>query len=272
MSNVRVWRITERAIRPIELEDRRSLDSITRQLPEGYYSTFRTYEGCQRVLGLNSHLRRLYQAVDTPRVSAASLRRKLRALLEPYRPREARVRAVMAKNGQVYIAIEPLRELPPEVYRDGVRVETIDLHREYPRLKSTAFIGESASERRRIAGQGIFEALLVKDGKILEGMTSNFFYLAGEVLYTARTDILPGVTRKTVLAIARGRGVEVKFRPLKRDQLPAVTEAFITSSSRGIVPVVRIDALPIGQGSPGPLTLELMSAYESYVRKNAEPI
>jgi branched-subunit amino acid aminotransferase/4-amino-4-deoxychorismate lyase len=92
------------------------------------------------------------------------------------------------------------------------------------------------------------------------------------MLCTARTDILSGVTRKTVIAIARGRGLEVKYRPLRRDPLPAVAEAFITSSSRGIVPVVQIDAVTIGEGRPGPLTLELMSAYESYVRKSAERI
>ena len=59
---------------------------------------------------------------------------------------------------------------------------------------------------------------------------------------------------------------------MKRDQLPAALEAFITSSSRGIVPVVRIDDLTVGQGSPGPVTRELMAAYESYVLERAERI
>jgi branched-chain amino acid aminotransferase len=83
---------------------------------------------------------------------------------------------------------------------------------------------------------------------------------------------LLGITRETVLAIAQERGLEVKFQPLDRDSLAAVNEAFNTSSSRGIVPVIQIDTLQIGQGRPGAITKELMAAYEAYVRLNAETI
>ncbi|HLO16149.1 MAG TPA: aminotransferase class IV [Anaerolineales bacterium] len=288
---IQIWRI--KPTQNIKLEmDASSLDALTRQLPEGYYSTFRTFAGCTRVLDLAAHLRRLYRPVSTPELSASSLRRQLRALLGPYRPDEARVRAIMTKQGQVYIAIERLKELPREVYESGVRVETTELQRQHPRLKSTTFISKSDSRRKHIALEGIFEALLVKDEKILEGMTSNFFYIPraeqseerslrrekskraqrGEILCTARDDILLGVTRKTVIGIARGRGLEVKYEPLKRDQLAAVDESFITSSSRGIVPVIKIDQITIGEGSPGPITKELMTVYEAYVMENAQRI
>ena len=89
-----------------------SLDAITRQLPEGYYSTFRTFDGGRRVLGLSDHLRRLYEPVPAPEVDESFLRRQLSALLEPYRPGEARVRAMMTKSGKVYLALEPLKLLP----------------------------------------------------------------------------------------------------------------------------------------------------------------
>jgi branched-chain amino acid aminotransferase len=231
-------------------------------------------------------------------VDQGSLRRHLRAVLEIYRPGEVRVRLVMTREGQTYIALEPLRLLPREVYEDGVRVETTELQRQHPHLKSTSFITGSEMERKHIAQEGIFEALLVKDGRILEGMTSNFFYISRassavaahlswwavpgenapasapreECLGTARDDILLGVTRDTVLEIARGRGLEVRYEPLQRDQLPAALEAFITSSSRGIVPVVQIDGVTVGQGSPGTVTRELMAAYESYVLERAETV
>jgi len=148
---------------------------------------------------------------------------------------------------------------------------------------------------------------MMKNGKILEGMTSNFFYVidpraerrtksadeAGlqegassplrsthEVpmifrereICTAQRDILLGVTRRMVIRAARGRGVDVRYIPLKLDQLSAVDEAFLTSSSRGIVPVIQIDDVTIGQGSPGNLTRMLMSAYEEYVLSHAEEI
>jgi len=272
--------------------DMTSLDAITRQLPEGYYSTFRTFDGCTRVLGLTAHLQRLYEPVSTPEVSDSSLRRQLLTLLEPYRPGEARVRVMMTKQGQVYVAIEPLKQLPREIYENGVRVETTEIQRESPRLKSTAFIGASDLERKHIAQEGIFEALLIKNGKILEGMTSNFFYIPRAkrassafvatnaphsvqrevILCTARDDILLGITRETVIDVAREMGLEVKYQPLKRNQLAAVNETFITSSSRGIVPVIQIDDVTIGQGSPGLVTKQLMTAYAAYVLEKAETI
>lgn len=268
---IQTWQITPTENIRLTIEAP-TLDEVTRQLPEGYYSTFRTFDGCTRVLGLTAHLRRLYEPVSAPEVDESFLRRQLFALLESFRPGEARVRAVMTKQGQAYIALGPLTLLPREVYEKGVRAETTDLQRQRPRLKSTSFIRRSDAERKHIAKEGIFEALLVKDGKILEGMTSNFFYVADGILGTAREDILLGITRETVIDIARGRGLEWNDQPLQQDQLENVSEAFITSSSRGIVPVIQIDDVTIGQGSPGPITKALLAAYETDVLAQAEPI
>jgi len=271
---IRIWKITDTAIEEMHLAGQNSLDAITRQLPEGYYSTFRTYDGGRRVLGMAAHLRRLYDPVTRSDVSASTLRRQLLTLLEPYRLDEARVRVMMTKGGDAFIAIEPLKPIPREVYERGVHVETTGIQRESPRLKSTAFIGMSAAERKHIAREGIFEALMVRNGRILEGMTSNFFYVGqvGNLSYmgTAREHILLGITRRTVIRVARGRGLEVRYRALRLDQLPAVSEAFLTSSSRGVVPIVQIDDLTIGQGRPGPITKEVSAAYEAYVIAKAE--
>ena len=269
---LRTWNITPKQNIELDLNDASSLDALTRQLPDGYYSTFRTYAGCRRVLGLKAHLRRLYDNVTSPDVTASFLRHQLKSLLEHFLPDEARLRVIMTKQGQVYIMAEPLILLSAEVYENGVRVETTHIHRDSPHLKSTAFIGESNEERKHIAQTGIFEALLVKNGKILEGMTSNFFYIRENILYTAQRDVLLGVTRRTIIHLARGRGVEVKYQPLKLDQLSEVDEAFITSSSRGVVPVVKIDEATIGQGRPGQTTRMLMRAYDECVLKHAEMI
>lgn len=263
---IRTWKITKTKSEEIYFPDASSLDAITRQLPEGYYSTFRTYDACTRVVGLSAHIRRL------PNADASSLRRHLNQLLEPYHADEARVRIMEMRQGRFYISIEPLKRLPPDVYEKGVRVETVEIQRESPRVKSTAFIGASDEERKKIAKSGIFEALLVKNGRILEGMTSNFFYVQDGILHTARRGILLGVTRTMVIRAARGRGVEVRYKPLKVDQLSAVEEAFITSSSRGVVPVVQIDEVAVGQGRVGALTKQLSAAYEAYVVQKAERI
>jgi branched-chain amino acid aminotransferase len=66
--------------------------------------------------------------------------------------------------------------------------------------------------------------------------------------------------------------VEVRYRPLRLDQLSRVEEAFITSSSRGVVPVVQIDDAKVGQGRVGETTKSLTQAYDEYVMKHAERI
>ena len=199
----------------------------------------------------------------------------------------------MTQGGQVYLAIESMKTLPREVYENGVRVETTQLQRAHPRLKSTTFIGTSDMERKHIAREGVFEMLLVKDGYILEGMTSNFFYVVRRDAHlhglpskpravpvsripphisTALHDILLGVTRQTIIDVAQKLGLEVDYEPLKVDQIREVGEAFISSSSRGIVPVVQIDDVTIGQGKPGPITKQLSEAYQAYVMEKAETI
>lgn len=268
---IQAWQITPTQTLKLELEAT-SLDEVTRQLPGGYYSTFRTFDGGRRVLGLGAHLQRLYQPVPAPEVSESLLRRQLLTLLELSRPAEARVRLIMTKAGQVYIASEPLKPLGRDVYETGVRVQTTALQRDHPRLKSTTFISRSASERKQIAHEGVFEALLVKNGKILEGMTSNFFYVKQAAVFTAQEDILLGITRQTVIDAARGRGVEVNYEALQLNQMEAIQEAFITSSSRGLVPVIQIDQVRIGEGRPGPITKQLSAAYDQYVMEKAEKI
>jgi branched-chain amino acid aminotransferase len=263
---IRTWKITANKNTEIQFSVKSSLDAVTRQLPNGYYTTFRTYDGCTSVLGLKAHLRRL------PNVNASSLRRSLLQLLAPYHPGEARVRVMQTKSGMVYVSIEPFKPLLREIYEKGIRVETTNLQRTKPREKSTTFIGASAEERKHIARAGIHEALLVKNGRILEGMTSNFFYVRDRVLYTAQRGVLPGVTRTMVIRAARGRGVKVRYGALKLSQLSGVSEAFITSSSRGVVPVIQIDDINVGQGSPGMITRKLMTEYEDYILSHTEEI
>ena len=276
---VQTWKIGIKSVEEIHFEDETSLDAVSRHLPDGYYSTFRTYNSCTRVIGLSAHLKRL------PGLNGSSLREPLIRLLAPFHATEARARITQTYEGQIYISIEPLQRLPAWVYEKGGRVVTTSVCRDDPRIKSTAFISQSERERKHIAKEGVFEALLVKNGRIFEGMTSNFFYIIRPewcearpqgaqkgILYTAQRDILLGVTRRAVIRAAQGSGVQVRYKGCKLNQLPALSEAFITSSSRGIVPVVQIDDVRVGQGKVGAVTRQLIRAYEAYVTQKAETI
>ena len=85
---IKLYQVDKTHCIALTLPDMASLDSITRQLPDGFYSTFRTYDACTRVIGLSAHLRRL------PNADASALRPQLLQLLEPFRPGEARVRVM----------------------------------------------------------------------------------------------------------------------------------------------------------------------------------
>lgn len=261
---------------PLTLPDMTSLDAITRQLPPGLYSTFRTFDNRQRVIGLRQHLKRLYaparQMGIQPRADESSLRRALAASLADLGTGEARVRLILTLSGDLYFALEPFAPLPKEVYEQGVRVITFPLRREKPALKSTAFIEISQQARRQAAEAGAFEALMIWRGRILEGVTSNFFYVQEGVLGTAGRGVLPGVTRRLVLRLARRGGGEVRYAALPLAEIPRLEETFLTSSSRGIVPIVRIDDFTVGEGRVGAWTKRLAAAYAAYVEEKSEPL
>ena len=251
------------------------IDVLTRELPPGFYTTFRTFEQGTRVLGLSAHLDRLYRPAESCGIDLVvgrkGLRKQLFDLLQ-LQSGDARVRLVLTYDGALYVMFAPLLILPETVYNKGVKTITVNVQREKPRIKSTNFISSSQEARNYLQNSDVFEALLSKNDVILEGMTSNFFYIHDGLLWTARNNVLLGVTRRTILRVARKIGIGVMYQPLELEQISGVSEAFISSSSRGIVPVVQVNSAVIGTGNPGSLTKKLSTAYENYIVNFAELI
>jgi branched-subunit amino acid aminotransferase/4-amino-4-deoxychorismate lyase len=204
-----VYKISRSETDPLDF-DLPDFDAITTELPPGLYTTFRTYAGRTKVLGLRSHLERLYLPAKAQGIVPTvrrpdDFRQVLFELLSRFDTPEARVRLILDSSvepGTMYILLQALRTLPDAVYENGVHLEISRSSREKPSLKRTTFINETTLERRRIGGE-IFELLLTDKGRILEGMTSNFFYVRDEVLCTAGRGVLIGVTRQTVITLAK---------------------------------------------------------------------
>ncbi|MCS6994358.1 MAG: aminotransferase class IV [Anaerolineales bacterium] len=261
------------------LPDVSSLDAVSRQLPQGLYSTFRTYAGRTKVLGLEMHLHRLYDPLPAlgirAQVSPSELRAALREGLRDFPAQEARVRVTVSTTegaGMVFMALEPLKAPDETVYQRGVRVILSPVERKTPRLKTTSFIGESDSARQMLLQSGAYEALMTRNGRILEGLTSNFYAVKNGVIITAREGILLGVTRRYVLRLARSNGIGIEYRPPRVEELPTWDEAFITSSGRGVVPVTEVAGQPVGTGQVGEIARLLRRVYDEYVVKKAERI
>ncbi len=288
--SVRGFRLTSKRILSFD-PPASSLDELTGRVSDGFYSTFTTLSGGTRVLGLTAHLRRLYDPAQAaglrPSADAQTLRARIAELARDNLPAESRVRVILAKDsGKVYLGIQPFEPPLREIFEYGVQVVTAEMARHDPRIKGTDFIAQSAGLRKLIAG-GVYEALLTRDGKILEGMTSNFYAVISATeskasqllesqsklcgtLVTAQKGILLGVTRRVVIRLARGEGMRIEYRPPRVDE--DFDEAFLTSSSRGVVPIVAIDGKPVGQGRPGAQTKRLSLAYQAYVRERSEEI
>ena len=216
--NMLAFKITQAGNLPHQTQAK-TLDEMTRELPQGFYTTFSTLSNGTKVMGLHAHLQRLYApAVEqglVPFVDESTLRSRLADIVKLNLPKESRVRLILTKNdGTIYAGVQPFEPLLKSIYENGVKVISAELARQSPRVKDTGFISSSVNQRKQVGGD-VFEVLLVKNGKILEGMTSNFYAIKGRTLITAQSGILLGVTRRAVLRLARGEGMSIEYRPSK---------------------------------------------------------
>ncbi len=112
---------------------------------------------------------------------------------------------------------------------------------------------------------GAYEAWLVdRDGYVTEGSSTNAWIVNGDGVLVTRplaNDILPGITRQGLIALARERQIRVEERPFTVDEALSAKEAFFTSTTAFAMPVVSIDGKTIGDGKPGPVTRRLISLY-----------
>ena len=106
---------------------------------------------------------------------------------------------------------------------------------------------------------------------MLEGLSSNFFAILNGVLRTEQARVLEGVTRSLALEVAEPL-LPVRREAIRRDELPLVEEAFVTSVSREVLPVVRIDGQPLADGRVGATTRAIMAAFAGLVARERESL
>ena len=169
---------------------------------------------------------------------------------------------------RTWLAVAPLRPVPDEYRERGVGVTLGDLRRRDPRIKEARFV----LDRRPfpLAERLAYEDLLLDDaGRIVEGSSSNVYALLGDRLVTAREEALPGITQGIVLELAAEAGLEAELRPITTEEMARADEAFLTSSTRGLVGIVQVGERTVGEGVPGPRTRALWQAYRERVQREA---
>src|SRR5690606_11194689 len=178
----------------------------------------------------------------------------------------------LATGGEVrprrVVVVLPLAPQPQELYTCGVEVATVAMSRS---LDGTGAAGAKASNYlpnilslEAARARGAYEAIsIASGGELLEGATSNLFVVKDGRVRTPplSVGILGGITRKVVMQAAEEDGIALDEALLFPPDLYRADEAFITSSLREIVPVVRADGVTLGSGAPGPLTQRLHQAF-----------
>jgi D-alanine transaminase len=157
--------------------------------------------------------------------------------------------------------------------KTGIAVITVpDIRWARRDIKSVALLAQVlAKQVAALAGAG--EAWMIEDGMVTEGGSSSAFILTqDDVLVTRHNSsaILPGCTRKAVVALAEERQLRVEERPFSVQEAMAAKEAFITSATLFVQPVVSIDGTAIGDGKPGPMTNRLRAIYLDFARATAQ--
>lgn len=153
----------------------------------------------------------------------------------------------------------------------GVAVKTLEDIRWARRdIKSIALLAQVLAKQAAVEA-GCQEAWMVEDGLVTEGGSSSVFIVTKDGVLITRPNshaLLPGCTRKAILALAAEKSVRLEERAFSVAEALAAAEAFFTSASTFVMPVVKIDGQVIGSGVPGPVTRRLREIYIDFARKS----
>jgi D-alanine transaminase len=156
--------------------------------------------------------------------------------------------------------------------KTGIGVITVpDIRWTRRDIKSVALLAQVLA-KQAAAEAGAGEAWMIEDGKITEGGSSSAFILTQDDVLVTRhngSEILPGCTRKAVVALAEERQLRVEERAFSVEEALAAKEAFITSATLFVQAVVTIDGKTVGGGKPGPMTNRLREIYVDFARATA---
>lgn len=252
---------------------------------EGIYETLRTYAG--RLFLYDRHMRRLRNSARmvelTPPFTDDQLATRIDETIAAARLNraEAYVRILVTRGvGELtydlkatptpswVIIVKPLVPPPAETYQRGVKVVLVDVVRNHPQsvsplIKSNNLMN-SALAAQQASKRGGFEAVMRNyRGELTECTQSNFFIVKDGAALTppVESGLLPGITREFVFELGRDHGIDVREEVLRDDDLFGADEAFLTSTTREILPIVNVDDREVGNGTPGPVTRTLLKAF-----------
>ncbi len=255
----------------------------------GLFETMRAYGS--RVFRLDRHLRRLAHSAEMLGISIQTIELEGAVMdtLHANKLSDARIRVTISigegamtpdpgtcEKPTVLITAADYQPYPQQVYQKGFRAVISSIRRNSQSLlsglKSTNYL-ESMLARQEARKVGVDEALCLNEkGSLAEASMSNVFLVADGMLKTPglESGILPGITREAVLKLAPQLDINTLEQDIRLEELLHADEAFLTNSLIEVMPLTEVDGKAVGNGTPGPVTRRLMTAYRELVRRELE--
>lgn len=255
---------------------------------DGVFEGLRSYGG--KVFRLEEHLKRLYDSARaialTIPMSIDQLSEAVNNTLRANKLQDGYIRLVVTRGAgslgldpnrtsdpQVIIIADKITLYPEDYYRNGLSIVTASTVRNHPaalspRIKSLNYLNNILAKIEGLQA-GCIEALMLNHkGEVAECTGDNIFLVRQGVVLTPPIDagILEGVTRDAVIELARESGREVREISLTRHDVYIADECFLTGTAAEVIPVVKVDDRPIGNGTVGPITRDLMQRFHELTR------
>ncbi len=256
---------------------------------DGVFEGMRSYAG--KVFRLADHVQRLYDSAKAIHLAIPMTQEAMgQAVVDTLKANnlvDAYIRLVVTRGAgslgldprkttdpQVIIITDSIQLYPEEFYAHGLKIITAGTMRNHPaalnpRIKSLNYLN-SILAKIEATNAGCLEALMLNHkGEVSECTGDNIFVIRKGELHTPSIDagILEGITRQAVIDIAQSIGIKVVERTMDRHDVYTADECFLTGTAAEVIPVVEVDARPIGGGKPGPITVDLHARFHKMVRE-----
>ena len=256
---------------------------------DGVFEGLRIYSG--KVFRLREHIDRLYDSaraiyLEIP-LGPQQMAEAVEATVRANAKQEGYIRLVVTRGGgslgldprrtsdpQVIIIVDDISLYPAEYYEKGLEVITASIIRNHsgalnPRIKSLNYLNNILAKIEAVRA-GCQEAIMLNhNGEVAECTGDNIFVVKRGALRTPHlaAGILEGVTRDAVIDLAREAKIPVQEMALTRHDVYSADECFLTGTAAEVVPVVKVDGRPVGNGKPGPLTRQLRERFHQLARQ-----
>lgn len=256
---------------------------------DGVFEGMRSYGG--KVFRMQEHLDRLYDSARAIHLTIPMPPDELAAAvyktLELNQLTDGYVRLVVTRGvgdlglnpylcpkASIIIIADKINLYPAKLYDEGMEIVTASTVRNHPasinpRIKSLNYLGSILAKIEGLKA-GCNEALMLNiNGEVAECTADNIFLIKQGRIATPHVNagILDGITRRAVIELAQQAGIPVEETTLTRHDVYVADECFLTGSAAEVIPVIKVDSRPIGNGQVGPITKQLIAAFKALVAK-----